>query len=35
MKASILIVLLLTIVFHAEGNCPDDSNGLLEKICIE
>ena len=35
MKASILIVILLTTVFYAEGNCPDDSNGLLEKICVE
>ena len=27
MKAPLLLVLLLTIVYHAEGNCPDDSNG--------
>ena len=31
MKAPLLLVLLLTTVFYAEGNCPDDSNGLLEK----
>ena len=29
MKAPLLLVLLLTIVFHVEGNCPDDTNGQL------
>ena len=36
MKAHLLVVLLLTIAYHAEGNCPDDPNGQLwtkYKLC--
>ena len=27
MTAPLLLVLLLTIAYHAEANCPDDTNG--------